>query len=239
VLLIIFLPSLVNFGWQLYKKPADVVFIQHFIYTSRSLKDSLFQHALDFICLPYEVYNNTDAIVRTIWRMVISGKNLLQWNPYTNSSDQKTIVNAYKIMWFAPFLALAIFSYLVFFYPVTLFKILPFLLTWALSPLIVWYISRPFQKKKIDITAEQTIYLRMLARKIWAFFETFVGEDDNWLPPDNYQEQPVERIAHRTSPTNIGVSLLANLSAYDFGYITAGELIDLTANTLTTMQRME
>ena len=239
VLLIIFLPSLVNFGWQLYKKPADVVFVQHFIYTSRSLKDSLFQQSLDFICLPYEVYNNTDAILRTLWRMLISRKNLLQWNPYTNSGDQKTIISAYRIMWFAPFLALSLFAYLVILHPVTFFKILPFLITWSLSPFIAWYISRPFKKKKIDITAEQTIYLRMLARKIWAFFETFVGEDDNWLPPDNYQEQPVERIAHRTSPTNIGVSLLANLSAYDFGYITAGELIDLTTNTLTTMQRME
>ena len=70
------------------------------------------------------------------------------------------------------------------------------------------------------MTAEQTVFLRKLARKTWDFFETFVGPEDNWLPPDNYQEHPVARIAHRTSPTNIGLSLLANLSAYDFGYIT-------------------
>ena len=63
-------------------------------------------------------------------------------------------------------------------------------------------------------------------------FENFVGKEDNWLPPDNYQEHPVERIAHRTSPTNIGLSLLSNLSAYDFGYITKSILIERTTNTI-------
>ena len=213
---------------------------QHFIYTIRSLKDNLAQHVIAFICLPFEAYNNVDAILKTIWRIVISRKNLLQWNPYSNtSSDQKTVGALYKIMWFAPLLAMAVFIYLAVSNSVTLLKVLPLLILWFASPLIAWYISLPYEKEKVDISKEQTIYLRILARKIWAFFETFVGEQDNWLPPDNYQEQPVERIAHRTSPTNIGLSLLANLTAYDFGYVTAGELIELTNNTLTTMQRME
>src|SRR5665647_2535098 len=81
--------------------------------------------------------------------------------------------------------------------------------------------------------------LRKLARKTWAFFETFVGPEDHWLPPDNYQEQPVPVIAHRTSPTNIGLSLLASLSAYDFGYISAGQLIERTTNTFQTMEILE
>ena len=240
VLSVLFLPSIINFAWQLSRKPADSVFIQHFIYTVRSLKDSLAQHTIDFICLPFEAYNNADAILRTIWRVIVSRKNLLQWNPYSNNSGgQKTVGALFRIMWFAPLLSIAVFIYLGVFNSITLFKVLPLLILWFASPFVVWYISIPYEKKKVDISAEQTIYLRTLARKIWAFFETFVGEQDNWLPPDNYQEQPVERIAHRTSPTNIGLSLLANLTAYDFGYVTAGELIELTNNTLTTMLRME
>ena len=78
-----------------------------------------------------------------------------------------------------------------------------------------------------------------LARRTWRFFETFVGPEDNWLPPDNYQEHPVAVIAHRTSPTNIGLSLLANLAAYDFGYISAGKLLARTTATFRTLQRME
>jgi len=70
-------------------------------------------------------------------------------------------------------------------------------------------------------------------------FETFVVSEDNWLPPDNYQEHPGSVIAHRTSPTNIGLALLSNLSAYDFGYITAGELIARTANTFDTMEKLD
>ena len=82
---------------------------------------------------------------------------------------------------------------------------------------------------------DQTLFLRKLARRTWAFFETFVGPDDHWLPPDNCQEHPVASVAHRTSPTNMGLALLANLTAYDFGYIPAGQLILRTANALGTM----
>jgi cyclic beta-1,2-glucan synthetase len=89
------------------------------------------------------------------------------------------------------------------------------------------------------LTADQTLFLRKLSRKTWAFFETFVGPEDHWLPPDNYQEHPVAGVAHRTSPTNMGLALLANLSAYDFGYISTGRLIERTANALQTMEALE
>jgi cyclic beta-1,2-glucan synthetase len=83
------------------------------------------------------------------------------------------------------------------------------------------------------------IFLRKISRKTWSFFETFVGAEDHWLPPDNYQEHPVAAVAHRTSPTNMGLSLLSNLTAYDFGYISAGRLIERTANALQTMATLE
>ena len=79
--------------------------------------------------------------------------------------------------------------------------------------------------------------MRTAARKTWGFFETFVGAEDHWLPPDNYQEHPVAVVAHRTSPTNMGLALLANLAAYDFGYLTAGALIERTDKALATMRR--
>ena len=85
----------------------------------------------------------------------------------------------------------------------------------------------------------EKLFLNKLARKTWAFFETFVVAGDNWLPPDNYQESPVERIAHRTSPTNIGLSLLANLTAFDFGYIPMQVLLIRVSNTMQTLQQME
>ncbi len=89
------------------------------------------------------------------------------------------------------------------------------------------------------MTAAETHFLRALARKTWAFFDTFVGPKDHWLPPDNVQEHPSAAIAHRTSPTNMGLSLLANLAAHDFGYLSTGRLIERTANALHTMDSLE
>ena len=101
------------------------------------------------------------------------------------------------------------------------------------------YISLPIAERKAKLSISQRVFLRKLSRKTWLFFETFVSEKDNWLPPDNYQKNPVGTIAHRTSPTNIGMALLANLSAYDFGYISIGQLIDRTLKTFQTMESLE
>ncbi|MEP7164737.1 MAG: glucoamylase family protein [Ferruginibacter sp.] len=235
---IIFTPSVLSFVWGLCIKPPDVIFSQHFFYTFKTAKDQFIQFLIQLATLPYEVYMNADAIFRTLWRMLISGKHLLQWNPY-NPEKQTNIFQSYAKMWFAPFFATGIFIYCSLYFPLTLIMILPLLILWAVAPFIIWLISNPAASKAVDVTAEQAMNLRKLARKIWAFFETFVTEEENWLPPDNYQEYPVERTAHRTSPTNIGMSLLSNLTAHDFGYITTGQLIERTSNTVSTMQRME
>ena len=239
VIMIIALPTLIGFIWELCTKPEDVIFSQHLIYALRTAKDRFSHFFLSVATLPYEVYFNADAIIRTLWRLTISRKKLLQWNPFHNQQNNKNVFRFYADMWFAPFFATAVFIYLSINFPIVLVLAIPLLGLWATSPFITWFISRPIVKAPVNITDEQTVYLRKLARKTWAFFETFVTEQDNWLPPDNYQEHPVERIAHRTSPTNIGVALLSNLTAHDFGYITTGQLIERTSNTIRTMQRLE
>jgi hypothetical protein len=115
----------------------------------------------------------------------------------------------------------------------------PILALWPAGPFIAWWISQPIARRQAILTAQQGVFLRKIARKTWAFFDTFVGPADHWLPPDNYQEDGEATVAHRTSPTNMGLSLLANLSAYDFGYITAGQLVERTSNALSTMASLE
>ena len=115
----------------------------------------------------------------------------------------------------------------------------PTLGLWFASPVIAWWMGRPLARRQARLTAGQTIFLRKLARKTWSFFETFVGPEDHWLSPDNYQEHPVASIGHRTSPTNMGLALPANLSACDFGYISAGQLIERTANAFRSMEALE
>jgi hypothetical protein len=142
-------------------------------------------------------------------------------------------------MWIAPAVATAAVIHLMLSRPAALGVAGPILGLWFASPFIAWWISRPLARRTARLTAGQTVFLRKLSRKTWRYFETFVGPEDHWLPPDNYQEHPVARLGHRTSPTNMGLALLANLSACDFGYISAGQLIERTANALHTMEMLE
>jgi cyclic beta-1,2-glucan synthetase len=96
----------------------------------------------------------------------------------------------------------------------------PFLLLWALSPAVAWRISLPPRLVEADVLSpDETRSLRRLARRTWRFFETFVGEEENHLPPDNFQEDPEPTVAHRTSPTNLGLYLVSTTVAHDFGWI--------------------
>ncbi|MEO6719555.1 MAG: glucoamylase family protein [Ferruginibacter sp.] len=240
VTVIIIMPSIVNLLWELCWIPEDETFAQHFTFSVKSASNHFIQHLLDLTCLPYEAFSNIDAILRTLWRMIFSHKNLLQWNPYGSSQPKtKNIGRAFLAMWFSPVFAISAFAYLSTYAPLTLLVALPLLILWVLSPFIAWWVSHFFDAKGSQLSNNDSFYLRKLSRKTWAFFETFVAETDNWLPPDNYQEDPVERIAHRTSPTNIGLSLLANLCAYEFGYIGVRQLVERSSNTLYTMLGME
>jgi hypothetical protein len=186
-----------------------------------------------------------DAIVRTTWRMLVTHKLLLEWSPSgdpdknTKSSRMGGLADACRTMWIAPFMAVATIVCLALSNPATLIAAAPILVLWVASPFITWRISLPLAHNEARLDPDQIVFLQKLSRKTWGFFETFVTAEENWLPPDNYQEHPAPVVAHRTSPTNMGLALLANLSAYDFGYITARQLIERTTNTLATMESLE
>jgi cellobiose phosphorylase len=142
-------------------------------------------------------------------------------------------------MGIAPAVAIAALVVLAIVKPSALSVAGPILGLWIAAPAIAWWISRPLSRREPRLTSDQSFFLRRTARRTWRFFETFVGPEDHWLPPDNFQELAAPRIAHRTSPTNMGLALLSNLSAYDFGYITAGQLIKRTADAFDAMEGME
>ncbi|MDO9244768.1 MAG: cyclic beta 1-2 glucan synthetase, partial [Rhodocyclaceae bacterium] len=196
-------------------------------------------------CLPYDAFSSLDAITRTAWRMRVTRKRLLEWNASSEVEresarrDRSDLASSLRSMWITPTLATATVVHLAVATPAILMVAGPVLLLWITSPILAWWISRPLVPRKAELSVAQTLFLGALARRTWAFFDSFVGPADHWLPPDNYQEYRVAAVAHRTSPTNIGLALLANLSAYDFGYIPAGLLIERTANTLRTMNGLE
>jgi cellobiose phosphorylase len=236
---ILLVQSVVASVHEIYRKPRDVLLGQHLSASLRSAGRNFAQTAFTLTCLPYEAFFSLDAIVRTTWRLLITHKRLLEWNPSGNPDSRTNLLGSYRTMWFAPCIALVAIIQLALSRPLSLIYAWPILGLWFASPAVAWWISRPFALPEAQLSPDQTIFLRKLSRKTWAFFETFLGPDDNWLPPDSYQENRPDPVAHRTSPTNMGLSLLANLSAYDFGYIPAGQVLELTANALQTMETLE
>ena len=238
---IILIPSFLASALNLFRKPADVTAGQHLADGLRLARQRVAQSAFTLVCLPYEAFFSLDAILRTAWRMIITHRQLLQWNP-SDESDRNSrtdLIGSCRSMWIGPVVAAAAVIILALSRPPALTVAGPVLALWLVSPAIAWWISQPFARRQEKLTDDQTLFLRKLSRKTWAFFETFVGPDDHWLPPDNYQDHPAPVVAHRTSPTNMGLALLANLAAYDFGFISAGRLIERTARTLHTMECLE
>jgi cellobiose phosphorylase len=238
---IILIPSLISSVLDVIQKPGDVTLGQHFAGVVRSVGRHFGQAVFTFACLPYEAFFSLDAIVRTAWRLLITHRRLLEWNPSSgpDRNGRTDLAGSCRAMWIAPVIAAAAAVSLALLRPTALVVAVPILGLWFASPAIVWWISRPLARCEARLTTEQTLFLRKLSRKTWAFFETFVGPEDHWLPPDNFQERPSAVVAHRTSPTNMGLALLANLSAYDFGYISAGQFIERTANSFRTMEALE
>jgi cellobiose phosphorylase len=238
---VILIPSLMAATLEMFQKPVDVLLGQHLAAVAHAVGRRVAQAAFALACLPYEAVFSLDAIARTAGRMLITRKRLLEWNPSSESdrNSRTDLAASFRSMWTAPVIAIGATLVLVLSSPAVLVVAGPILILWLVSPAIAWWISRPLARREARLTADQTFFLRKLSRKTWAFFETFVGPEDHWLPPDNYQEYRGAAVAHRTSPTNMGLALLANLSAYDFGYIPAGQLIERTARALRTMQSME
>lgn len=237
----IVVPIFITSFWDAFNKAKDVVLLSHIKSTIKRLIDVSTKTLFTFICLPYEAFLNVSAIARTIWRMLFTRRKLLEWQPFVNEkvTDPSALKESYRTMWIEPLLAVVMFFFLAFFIPYKLVIAFPFLVLWFAAPFIAWWISKPLAKQADSLSDEQNIFLRKLARKSWAFFEEFVVPEGNWLPPDNFQEQPVAIIANRTSPTNIGLSLLAGFSSYKFGYISISNFIERTTNTVNTLSAME
>jgi cellobiose phosphorylase len=235
------IPPLIASILDLFRKPDDVLLRPHLAAALRAAGRHFAQAAYSLVCLPYEAFFSLDAIARTAGRMLITRKRLLEWNPSGEADrlSHSEFTASCRSMAMAPVIASGAAVYLATANPAVLAVAGPILCLWFAAPAVAWWISRPLPRREARLTADQLLFLRKISRKTWAFFETFVGPEEHWLPPDNYQEYRGAAVAHRTSPTNMGFALLANLSAYDFGYIPAGQLVERTANALHTMAALE
>lgn len=241
---IVFVPTLNNCLMGFFNSTSHGLISHRLASAAQAICRCLAQAAFTLICLPCEAATNGTAILRTLWRVFVSGRGLLEWNtpsllsqgPKRTASGLSALGASYRGMWIAPVTAMIVTVYLIHARTMALSAALPILILWFVSPLIAWWISLPIKPRRVRLTDVQTLFLRKLSRKTWAFFEKFVGPEDHWLPPDNFQEAPRKMVAHRTSPTNMGFTLLSNLAALDFGYNTVGCFLGRTENTLVGME---
>ncbi|HEY1707520.1 MAG TPA: glucoamylase family protein [Rhizomicrobium sp.] len=187
-------------------------------------------------------YLALDAIARTVFRLVISRKKLLEWVTFAQAAygRRQSSGRALAFQLLGSFLfASAAVAAIVWREPHNLIGSAPFLALWAFSPLIArWASQSPRVEPHLDMPDADRDALRLAARRTWSFFEHFVTAEDNMLPPDNYQETPQPSVAHRTSPTNIGLYLCCVLAARDFGWIGTVETIARLEETLGSMRKL-
>jgi len=181
-----------------------------------------------------------DAIARTIWRMLVSHRHLLEWVTAAEVGKDSAASHTgfWVLMFGSPVLALVSALFVLLVEPSSFMVAAPFLGLWLLSPSVAYFTSRSPWERPSPLKTDDLKECRLLARRTWRYFETFVGEEDHWLPPDNFQEVPTSVVAHRTSPTNVGLLLLGTTAAHDFGYTATLELIERLELTFAAFEKL-
>jgi cyclic beta-1,2-glucan synthetase len=210
--------------------------------TPGALKMAAARFLLQFAFLANDAVGRLHAIVITLFRVVVSRRRLLEWETAAASAARGTGVRLgtfVRQMIVSPLLALVVLVLVALFHPAALASAAPLLALWVTAPGIAFAVSRPTPRRHVTLSLEDSTHLLELARKTWKYFETFGGPEDHFLPPDNVQFAPEMVVAHRTSPTNIGLGLLATLSAHDLGLIGTEELVRRIGGSLGTIERLD
>ena len=205
------------------------------------IKKSIARGIIEFSILPYKTYILLNAIIKTIYRLKISNKHLLEWMTSEEAEKQSKsdLKSYYSTMWvnvvigcILGFIAISFKSICILFFAIFFF----------IGPFLGWYISRNCKERmpKDELNEKDKQYLIDIGKRTWQFFSDNINEKGNYLPPDNFQEDRKEKVAMRTSPTNIGLALLAIVSAYDLKYIdkkTAEDKIEKMINNILNLEK--
>ncbi len=241
VLATIAVPALLPFFMGVVPRRLGISKRTHVRAVGVDLEFALSQTALQVAFLAHQALLMADAIARTLFRLLVSRRMFLEWvtAAQTKVGPRLVLGGFYRQM--AGSVALTgLASIMVAWakpdsWPVAA----PFLVLWLLSPAIARWASLPAAVAIHEVSASDAESLRLVARRTWRFFETFVTPDDHMLPPDNFQEDPKPVLAHRTSPTNMGLYLLSVVAARDFGWLGTLDTVQRLEATLRTMNTLE
>ncbi|HET7411781.1 MAG TPA: glucoamylase family protein, partial [Pararhizobium sp.] len=220
---------------------SDIVARAHLHSVFSEINAANAQVALRIVFIGHTACLMADAIARTINRVFVTRRHLLEWRTAAQAHNNAHggVADYFRDMWQAPAVAAVALILAGLAGNSGFYIAIPFALLWALSPAVAWFVSQSAETEdRLRLSARSSHRLRQFARRTWRFFEQFANAENNYIPPDNFQEDPSPVVAHRTSPTNIGVYLLSTVSARDFGWIGLAETIERLEQTVATIDRM-
>lgn len=209
---------------------------------TRSILFTIGQVLVTIITLPFQSILLLDAIGRSLYRLLISKRRLLEWVTSAEEDRKNEQSESPRLLgMYGGYVLVFLFLAATFLSNNTIVQIIGFTLIaiWACAPFVIQWLNKPSRQENVSFSNEETEELRNLSRQIWSFYEDYVTEEDNWLPPDNVQMDPPNGIAHRTSPTNIGLYLSCALAARDFNFIDTPGLIERLERTVDTIEKLE
>ncbi|HEY2660015.1 MAG TPA: glucoamylase family protein [Caulobacteraceae bacterium] len=237
----IVIPPLLPVATHIAPHRPGVMLASHWEALGREFVQALVQSGLMIVFLAHQAWLMSDAILRTLGRLTLTRRHLLEWVPAAQASFATRLNpdSFYRRMFGAVVLGCAAVFVAGVWGRGTWPLALTFALAWVASPLIALHTSLPPRTSaRLALSGADARSLRLIARHTWRFFETFVTPLENMLPPDNFQELPEPVIANRTSPTNLGLYLMSAASARDLGWIGTLEAVERLEVTLETMSRM-
>jgi cyclic beta-1,2-glucan synthetase len=237
------LPAILHFLAGMIPSRRGISKRSHLLAVAGDLVLAASQVVLAITFLPIHAWLMTDAILRTLARLFVTHRRLLQWVTSAQAAAglDFELAGFYRRMAGGTALAVAAALLVAVVRPGSWPWAAPLLLLWLAAPAVARWISLPSAPAQdvVPLPREEAAALRLLARRTWRFFETFVGPEDHALPPDNFQEDPRPVLAHRTSPTNLGLYLLAVVAARDFGWLGTVDAVGRLEATLATMQGLD
>ncbi|MCR5146560.1 MAG: hypothetical protein K6B70_04365, partial [Clostridia bacterium] len=212
-----------------------------FVKKQTTVRNSITKAFLTILTLPDKAYMSKNAEIKSLYRMCVSKKHLLEW--VTAEEAEKSSKNGLKNYYinmsaniFAGILGIVIA--LIFNFDI-ISKIVIILLSilWLISPLIMFVISKPtVEINRLDLlNKSEQDYIKEIAKRTWQFFKKYMNEETKYLPPDNYQEDRKPKIVLRTSSTNIGLGMLSVISSYDLKFESLEESLSLLEKILNTV----
>ncbi len=203
-------------------------------------RTALARALLQITFLANQAFEMAHAILVTLLHLVVTQRRLLEWETAAAVAARASDARSFLIKMIAsPLIALSALLLGSVLRPDALIVAGPILILWAAAPLIAYVLSQPGDAPRSQVSENDRNLFHGIARSTWRYFETLMAPSDHWLPPDNLQETPELRVAHRTSPTNMGMALLATLAAHDLGFIDATEAADRVDRSLSIMEGLE